>query len=225
MEHDQETIPPTTEHTPKPRKRCPHGRPHSRCKECGGSEICEHRRRRSYCKDCGGSQICEHNRQRSHCGECGGIEICEHNRQRSYCKDCGGVGICEHNRQRQRCSRCHPEGAYKKLKRDAKGREIPFELTLDEYKWLVSPESKCLSCGEASEPLGVDRVHNDHNIGYRFDNVQPFCGWCNRMKLDYSEEEFDQHLTKIFKHRPELTGVRQLKRELIEAQQVISLFA
>jgi hypothetical protein len=50
---------------------CPHGRPHSRCKDCGGSSFCEHGRRRSHCKQCGGSSFCEHLRQRSRCKECG----------------------------------------------------------------------------------------------------------------------------------------------------------
>lgn len=50
---------------------CPHGRPPSRCKDCGGGAFCEHGRRRSHCKQCGGSSFCEHLRQRSRCKECG----------------------------------------------------------------------------------------------------------------------------------------------------------
>ena len=58
---------------------------------------CEHGRPRSKCKDCGWGGICEHNKQRSRCKNCGGGGICEHNRERSQCKDCGGGQICEHN--------------------------------------------------------------------------------------------------------------------------------
>jgi hypothetical protein len=57
-------------------------------------------------------------------------------------------------------------------------------------------------CGESVAPMTCDRV--DSSKGYRFDNCQPLCDWCNRMKLDYSEEEFDNHIIKIIQHRPEL---------------------
>jgi hypothetical protein len=50
--------------------------------------------------------------------------------------------------------------------------------------------------------MGVDRV--DSNYGYRFDNVQSMCGMCNKMKSDHSEEEFDRHIIKILRYRPEL---------------------
>jgi len=50
--------------------------------------------------------------------------------------------------------------------------------------------------------MTCDRVDSDY--GYRFDNVQPLCYMCNVMKLDWSEEEFDQQVIKIIQHRPEL---------------------
>src|SRR6266481_2973751 len=124
---------------------------------------------------------------------------CEHNKERSHCKECGGGAICEHRKHRSQCSRCKPDSAYKIVKRDAKRRDIPFELPLEEFKWLVS--YPCSSCG-SQEPMGVARV--DSNYGYRFDNVQPFCGTCNEMKMDRTEEEFDQQIIKIIQHRPEL---------------------
>jgi hypothetical protein len=45
--------------TMQPRKKCPHNRQRSVCKDCGGASICEHNRQRSTCKDCGGASICE----------------------------------------------------------------------------------------------------------------------------------------------------------------------
>jgi hypothetical protein len=63
--------------TMQPRKKCPHNRQRSVCKDCGGASICEHNRQRSTCKDCGGASICEHNRVRSRCKDCGGASICE----------------------------------------------------------------------------------------------------------------------------------------------------
>jgi len=50
--------------------------------------------------------------------------------------------------------------------------------------------------------MGVDRVNNDY--GYSFANCQPLCGDCNEMKMDRTEEEFDQQIIKIIQHRPEL---------------------
>ena len=83
---------------------CPHGvKWRSRCMVCSG---CPHGRPRSRCKECGGSGICGHGRQRSKCKECGGAGICEHGRDRYFCKECGGAGICEHRRQRHRCKEC-----------------------------------------------------------------------------------------------------------------------
>ena len=85
------------------RKKCPHNRQRSRCKECGGSGICEHNRQRSVCKlCCGGSSICKHNRRRSVCKQCGGSSLCQNNREKRRCKLCGGASICEHNREKCR---------------------------------------------------------------------------------------------------------------------------
>ena len=85
---------------------CEHGRQRSQCKECGGGGLCEHGRRRSLCKECGGGSICEHGRRRSQCKDCGGASICEHGRRRCYCKECGGASICEHGRRRNECKEC-----------------------------------------------------------------------------------------------------------------------
>jgi hypothetical protein len=119
-------------------------------------------------------------------------------RQRSQCRQCNA---CSHDKVPRQCSRCKPIQTFKICRQEAKKRSILFELTLDEYKWLVS--QSCINCGEATKPVGVDRVHNDY--GYRFDNVQPMCEWCNKMKLDRSEKDFDEHLLKIFNHRTDLS--------------------
>ena len=70
------------------KRKCPHGKRKSQCKECGGVGICEHDRLLTDCKLCGGSQICEHNRRRRDCKLCGGSSVCEHNKQRRDCKLC-----------------------------------------------------------------------------------------------------------------------------------------
>ena len=197
-------------------KRCKHNKQKRYCKECGGSALCIHGRYRWHCVDCHGSQICVHNKnrhvcqecgdfckhgtRRSRCIECNGNSVCVHKRLRHQCRECGSGLFCEHDRRRTECTRCRPEVTFTKYKSVAKNRGYSFELTFSEFEWLVS--SPCSSCGEVFEPIGVDRVDSNH--GYRFDNCQPMCEMCNRMKLDYSEEEFDQRLIKIIQHRPEL---------------------
>lgn len=182
---------------------CEHNKPRNRCKGCAGVGICQHGRVRSRCKECGGSQICQHGRIRSRCKECGGGGVCEHKRIRSQCRECGGGkgrgGLCEHGRVRGVCTGCCPEGAYKKYKREAKRRELSFELTFEEFKWLIS--WPCSSCGE-SLGIGVDRIDSDK--GYSFANCQSMCGTCNVMKFNHSEGKFDQQIIKIIQHRPEL---------------------
>lgn len=170
---------------------------------CSGmpSKKCEHGRQSFYCKECGGSGICEHNKRRHTCKKCDGSSICEHNKMRSECKECGGSQICEHNRIRSRCSRCQPDTFYRRCRDFAAIRRIPFELSLEEFKWIVS--DSCIYCGESFAPMTCDRVDSDR--GYRFDNCQPLCDMCNRMKLYWPEEEFERHIIKIIQHRPELT--------------------
>jgi hypothetical protein len=155
---------------------------------------CPHGRHKPYCKDCGGSQICKHSRQRQACRECKGNKFCEHDRQRSQCKECHGSGICKHNIPRTRCGRCNPEGYYRACIRGAKKREIPFNLSLEAFKILVS--GSCVYCGESVAPMSCDRI--DNKRGYSSDNCQPLCDVCNRMKLTHPEEKFFQHLIKIF---------------------------
>jgi len=45
---------------------------------------------------------------------------------------------------------------------------------------------------------GIDRVNS--SIGYRIDNVVPCCKICNKMKLNYTTEDFIEHCEKIVKY-------------------------
>jgi hypothetical protein len=67
------TLPPTVPKSQeggkkKSRKKCPHDRQRSLCRDCGGGSICQHSKHRDTCKACGGTSICEHGRVRS-CSE------------------------------------------------------------------------------------------------------------------------------------------------------------
>jgi hypothetical protein len=88
------------------KKKCPHDKQKSKCKECGGGSICKHNKQKSQCKECGGSSICKHNIQKSHCKKCGGSAFCEHNIQKRYCKECDGSALCIHDIQKSTCKKC-----------------------------------------------------------------------------------------------------------------------
>ena len=199
------------------RKKCPHGRqrskckecggssvcPHNRvrntCKECGGSSVCHHGRQRNTCKECGGSQICEHNRQRSTCKECGGSQICEHNRIRNTCKECGGGSICEHNRLRSQCSLCRPLGSYKKYAQHEKQKYggLPADfMSFETYEGLI--KQPCVWCGRTPEEangMGVDR--RDNTLGHVKGNLDPSCVRCNMIRKAIPRDEFSAFIGDV----------------------------
>ena len=89
------------------RKRCPHGKLKSFCKDCGGSQICPHDKLKKNCRECGGSAFCEHDKFKSKCKECGGSAFCQHGKGKYHCKDCGGLAFCQHDREKKRCKECN----------------------------------------------------------------------------------------------------------------------
>lgn len=84
-----------------------------------------------------------------------------------------------------------------------KKRNIPFNLTVEEFKTLCS--SNCFYCEKKpSQKMdvgrgfknGIDRVNND--FGYELTNCVPCCWTCNRMKGKLSNQDFIQHIKNIF---------------------------
>ena len=74
----------------------------------------------------------------------------------------------------------------------AKRRGLVFDLTLKEFKKFI--ESSCFYCGE-SKAGGIGRV--DNTMGYLKDNSVSCCSRCNRMKFNYSLEDFIDHCRKV----------------------------
>lgn len=77
-------------------------------------------------------------------------------------------------------------------KHSAKRREIPWLITLEQWKTLIK-NSRCHYCnGELSATgCGLDRKSNDKTIGYVATNVVPCCWGCNDIRGDIFEyEEF-----------------------------------
>jgi len=94
-------------------------------------------------------------------------------------------------------------------KNSSKKRELPFELTKQEFLRLV--DKSCFYCG--CEPSrvgfnsvktisflynGVDRI--DNKKGYTVENCVPCCTHCNKAKLDMTIEEFKNWVRKVYKN-------------------------
>jgi len=100
---------------------------------------------------------------------------------------------------------------------NSKKNNIRFELTNDEIRQLTS--SNCHYCG--IEPLrisknksgkntykfnGIDK--KDPKIGYILDNCVPCCWECNQLKSDYTYEEFNELINKIYINLKEMQNYK-----------------
>lgn len=110
-----------------------------------------------------------------------------------YDKD-GYSSVCK------KCQNESKEGRYNIYKKNAKKRNISFNLTKDEFYEITS--KPCYYCnGYSNKDInnvfynGIDRV--DSSVGYEINNVVPCCDVCNKMKLDYSKTFFIEHINKI----------------------------
>lgn len=102
-------------------------------------------------------------------------------------------------------------------KRNAKIRDVSFELTLEEIKSLVL--SPCIYCGATESNLlkakrdqrkvddfpynGIDRI--DNALGYEPSNCVTACRVCNIMRGGLSQEDFLRQINNIHVFRE--TGV------------------
>lgn len=78
----------------------------------------------------------------------------------------------------------------------AKERNITWSLSREEFFSLWG--APCFYCQSAIEKIGVDRINNDE--GYFVGNIISCCEICNRMKLDYSIEEFSRWVKRAYDH-------------------------
>lgn len=93
-----------------------------------------------------------------------------------------------------------------RYKGNSKQKNRNFELTKEEFKSLIfqncfycdrPPSQKEKSTFKTLNYNGIDRV--DNNRGYELDNVVTCCGLCNKMKLNFTQEDFFQTIKRIFK--------------------------
>ena len=95
-------------------------------------------------------------------------------------------------------------------KNGAKRREIKYKLTEEQFKEITQKD--CYYCGAKPNQInkghrgyppfgdyiynGIDRI--DNNKGYTIDNVVPCCKMCNQAKNDYTLQEFQDWVEKIY---------------------------
>ena len=85
-------------------------------------------------------------------------------------------------------------GRYTSCKKSAGYRKLAFTLTEEDVKHIVT--QPCFYCNTFKcETSGIDRV--DSSIGYILENCVPCCFMCNRMKSNYSAEDFIEQCKKI----------------------------
>lgn len=89
---------------------------------------------------------------------------------------------------------------FKNYKRNAKNRNLNFELSKEDFINITS--QKCYYCGSFSSVSptgeqynGIDRINSSK--GYYKDNIVPCCSICNKMKLDLSQQDFLYQIKKI----------------------------
>ena len=108
--------------------------------------------------------------------------------------------------------------AYRTYKRQARTRNLKFELSLEEFKNIVI--QPCFYCGQlpvlnsySSDskiriPMnGIDRRKSDQS--YTPENCIPCCGTCNLAKLDHAEQDFVSWTIKVaeFQHTKLIHGI------------------
>jgi len=76
-----------------------------------------------------------------------------------------------------------------RLRRNARDRNIKFELTFEEFcRIRTYKNERCFYCGTTRGPFSIERL--DNTKGYTISNCVVACWRCNKMKSkDYTMEE------------------------------------
>jgi hypothetical protein len=89
-----------------------------------------------------------------------------------------------------------PKGRFNELIKGAKKRNLPVEITFEDYSILI--KQNCYYCNSNLPKTGscVDRIENSK--GYLNGNCVACCPNCNRAKMSLSLENFTNHIEKIY---------------------------
>ncbi len=103
--------------------------------------------------------------------------------------------------------------------RNAKKRNIEFNLTKEEFLWFTKQD--CNYCGDGPSNVykstsgsgdyiynGIDRVNP--KLNYTFDNCVPCCKTCNVSKTDKSLEEYNEWLIRLINNNKHLINLNDL---------------
>jgi len=128
------------------------------------------------------------------------------NLRKGHTKSCGCL-------QKERVSLSVGEAAFNRtalsMRRNAGKRNLKWALTKDQVRILV--RQNCHYCGIAPQQKlrheryngafiynGIDRL--DNTKGYTINNVVPCCGVCNLSKRAMTIEQFQEWLTRAYRH-------------------------
>jgi hypothetical protein len=104
---------------------------------------------------------------------------------------------------------------YGTCKREAEGRNLPFELSPQQWDWLT--RSPCYLCSyQDAHGIGIDRLDNTVR-NYTLENCRPCCGSCNSMKNELGLQELLEQCALVSKAYPsydEFTGIPISKNPL-----------
>lgn len=96
---------------------------------------------------------------------------------------------------------------YLNYKGKARRRNLPFQLTKEEFRILTQancyycgapPASRCKTSFCSYTYNGIDRKNSA--LGYTIENCVPCCGTHNKMKSDMSVEKFLAEIEKVHRH-------------------------
>ena len=133
--------------------------------------------------------------------------------RRGTVTSCGCYRLEQHFKKHTVYGEAHTSWLYSKYRSDAKRKRVIFELSLEQFRLLIS--EPCFCCGRRNTNKmqhshiegsftynGIDRI--DNTLGYIPGNVRTSCWTCNRMKRDLSEEEYVAWLQAIVGHNKHL---------------------
>lgn len=98
------------------------------------------------------------------------------------------------------------ENRYKQYQYRCRSKNIVFCLSYTQFKILTKRD--CYIC-KKSNAKGLDRI--DNKLGYYWNNVQPCCFDCNRMKSDKTKQDFIKYLTRLNPNHKLLHTFNRLK--------------
>lgn len=90
-----------------------------------------------------------------------------------------------------------PKGKYETYKSNASKYRREFTLTFEQF--MIFWQKQCYYCNCKIDTIGIDRL--DSTKGYTLENIVPCCAEHNRMKLNFSLDEFILNCKKVIEHQ------------------------